>query len=213
MPGGVSLADGIPSVVDQAVRSLESIKEARKEIHGAIEPLAGIVREADCLIGALGLVKEVDSLQTREICQKASDIMESSAVLASSMMIMGAESRHHAEPKELRPQDYQYSHLETILEQLRDSRAALESLMTRVNVGVLGSARDGYQVSRSDLLSANDMIRGVFGVDMAMYTVLQHKIYEQTDDLIVLDDADAELLGLPRRLKDRNQDWRTTVLG
>jgi hypothetical protein len=167
-------------VVDRAVLSLEAVKEARHEIWGAAVPLNGIVMEADCLINALSLVKEIDSFQTAEIGRKAQGIMELSPLLAASMMVMGAESRHQVEPRILQPHDHEYSHLNAMLWKLQDAREALERLMTAAYVGVQGNSRDGFRVSRHLLVDTNSRVRGVFGVDTMIFIELQDKLREQT---------------------------------
>lgn len=166
-------------MVDQAVLKLECIKEAREEICGATEPLGGIVDEANCLINALNLIKEVDSFQTREIGREARGIVELSALLIASMLVMSAESRHRIQPRELQPQDHEYHHLEAMLGQLREARKTLESSMTAAYVGLQGNSQDGFQVSRKRLVDANEKIKKVFGVDTLVYIRLQDQLSAQ----------------------------------
>ncbi|GAB1312494.1 hypothetical protein MFIFM68171_02704 [Madurella fahalii] len=208
---GATTNGGISAVVDQAVLKLESIKEARDEIRGATEPLSGIVDEANCLIDALNLIKEVDSFQTREIGRRAQGIVELSALLIASMMVMSAESRHRIEPRELQPRDHEYNHLEAMLGQLRDARKTLESSMTAAHVGLQGNSQDGFQVSRQRLVDANERIRKVFGVDTFVFTRLQDHLRVQAADIIKLNDADANRLGLPQVSSDRIEKWRAAM--
>jgi hypothetical protein len=177
--GGVTLTDGIPLVVDHAVLNLESIKEARTAICGAAEPLAGITSEANSLISALTLVKDMDALHTPEIGQRALAVMQLSALLASSMNILGAESRCHAEPRELQARDRGYSHLDGMLGQLRGEREALGGVMAGVYVGLQGTVLEGFRVSARGVVSANQRVQRVLGVDMVLFTRLQHRLLGQ----------------------------------
>ncbi|KXX82353.1 hypothetical protein MMYC01_201301 [Madurella mycetomatis] len=211
MAAGATTVEGIPAVVDQAVLKLECIKEARAEICGATEPLGGIVDEANCLINALNLVKEVDSFQTREIGREARGIVELSALLIASMLVMSAESRHRIQPRELQPQDHEYHHLEAMLGQLREARKTLENSMTAAYVGLQGNSQDGFQVSRKRLVDANERIKKVFGVDTLVYIRLQDQLSAQAADIIKLDDADANRLGLPQVSSDRIEEWRAAM--
>jgi hypothetical protein len=172
-------------VVDRAVLNLNAIKGARKEIYGAVGPLEDIGGEADFLINSLALVKATPNLQTTGVGQQAYEVMVLTARLAVSMMIIGAENRRNSEPQELRPDDYEYNHLETMLGQLGNARAALADLISAVNVGLRGNARDGFQVSLRSLLSVNKKVRGVLGVNLILFDRLGHRIREQSGKSLV----------------------------
>ncbi|KAK3367351.1 hypothetical protein B0T24DRAFT_389178 [Lasiosphaeria ovina] len=212
MPGAVvTLADGIPKVVDRAVKNLNSVKEARKLIFGALGPLQGISDEANRLIGSLILVKDVASLQPAGIGQQAYDIMDLAARLNASMLIIGAENRRLGEPRELRAGDHEYIHLATMLGQLRSARTALTESIIMIRVGISGSARDGFRVARDRLLSVNNKVSSVLGTNLALYDQLYDKIMIKKEMVIELEDSDAERLGLPRLSGLVVEEWRTAV--
>ncbi|KAK4133549.1 hypothetical protein BT67DRAFT_53547 [Trichocladium antarcticum] len=211
MTGGVSLEDGIPTVLDHATTNLESVKEACGAICGAAEPLAGIGREANRLIGALALVRDLAALQTPEVGARALAVVQLGALLASSMNILGAETRHHqAEPRELQARDRGYSHLDVMLRRLTEEREALAGAVAGVYVGLQGDVVEGFRVSGKGVVSVNGRVRGALGVDTVLFTRLQHRLC-QTEDIIKLDDADAEQLGLPQRSSTRIEQWRAGV--
>ncbi|KAK3331222.1 hypothetical protein B0H66DRAFT_93264 [Apodospora peruviana] len=211
MSGAITLSDGTPKVVDKAIQNLKTVKEARKGICGAMEPLDGIENEADRLIGSLTLVRDVVSLQTAGVGQQAFDIMTLAARLTASMMIMAAENRRTAEPNELRSDDYEYGHLETMHSQLGDANVLLINLVRAVHVGLTGNPRDGFSVERSALVSVNDKIKSATGTNLILYDRLKDRIGQQTDALIKLSDDDAVYVGLPRVSATMVEQWRTTV--
>ena len=87
----VTLADGFVPVSDKAIDNLHSVKESRHELHGAKEPLDGIIAEADRMINILTLAQGMQALQSDAINRQAFDIMELAARLTVLMMTMGAE--------------------------------------------------------------------------------------------------------------------------
>ncbi|KAK0612413.1 hypothetical protein B0T17DRAFT_406425 [Bombardia bombarda] len=207
----VTLADGVVKVVDRAVLNLESVKGARKEICGAVEPLHGIENEANRLIGSLTLVKGVEALQTTGIGQQIYDIMVLASRLTASMMTMGAENRRRTEPVALKSSDYEYHHLETMLGQVRDARTNLTELISTAPVGLRGNARDGFCVARASLLDINSKVREVTGVNLVLFEQMESKLNIQFDALVKVDDTDAEHLGLPRISGKMVEQWRALV--
>jgi len=181
-PGAVTLADGVPRIVDRAVINLHSVQDARNEIGGAAEPLGGIDFEASELINTLTLLKQVEALHTTTIRQKAFDIMVMASTLTASMMIMGAENRRTEEPQQLGPTDAAYRHLMTMLGQLNEARETLGRLMTGVLVGLAGNPRDGFHVVRDSLLSTNGKVRSVLGRNLVLYDFMEERLLENTGE-------------------------------
>lgn len=169
-------ADEFSEVADNAILNLGAVKEARKELHGAKEPLKEIVKEATRMIDLLVVAKSSEALQTPGIGQHVFDIMELAARLNSSMLIMGAENRRNLEPRVLRPEHHEYGHLSRMCGQLAEARSGLEDLVLAGRVALRGNAREGYVVTRDSLLDANQKVRSALGVDLLLYRHLRAKL-------------------------------------
>ncbi|KAK3695817.1 hypothetical protein B0T22DRAFT_489046 [Podospora appendiculata] len=210
--GAITLADGIGSVADLAMLNLQSIKSARHEIHGATAPLNNIESEADLLLALLALIKATAALQTPSVAQQAYLVMGLASRLTGSMLTMGAENRRsppRETPRELKPADHEYGHLETMLGQLRRAREALAELVCKVRVGLRGNARDGFWVTVAVVEGVNALVREAVGRDLEVWEVVGGR--GGVDGLVKLDDADIEKLGLPRLAGSVVEKWRNDV--
>ncbi|KAM7188383.1 hypothetical protein V8F20_010581 [Naviculisporaceae sp. PSN 640] len=203
--------EGISGVADKAVRNLESVRAARHEIYGAVEPLDGIESEAVRLIRLLTLVKDVQLLQTPAVGHQAFDAMDLGARLTASMSLIGAENRRRPEPKVLRSGDPEYTHLQTMEGQMKETRVLLGDLVSSVHVGLRGNPRDGFAVERQVLLEANDKVKRASGANLLLYSRLRHKLEDNKDLLVQLDDDDAVGVGLPRVSGTMVQEWLDNV--
>jgi len=108
----ITLADGFITAADKAIDNLHSVKESRNELHGAKEPLDGIVAEADRTIDILTLAQGVQGVQSDAVNRQTLVIMELASRLAVLMMTMGAENQRNIEPRVLQSDDIEYGHLE-----------------------------------------------------------------------------------------------------
>ena len=178
----MTLDDGFVKVANRAIVNLETVKDTRKEICGAAEPLEGIGGEADRLISSVVLARAVESLQTPAVGQKTVEIMELASRLAASMLIIGAENRRLKTPRELQSGDPVYEHLAGMRRQLGTAREALVELILSVGVGLQGNARDGWAIERRALVDANENVSDALGTDLRFFRQLQHKVDHQTGE-------------------------------
>ncbi|KAK4451320.1 hypothetical protein QBC34DRAFT_401680 [Podospora aff. communis PSN243] len=125
----ITLSDGFVPVADKAIDNLNSVKESRNELHGANEPLEGIMAEADRLIDILNLAQGVQDIQSDAVNRQAFVIMELASRLTVLMMTMGAENRRALEPRVFQPADAEYRHLEGMLRQLESAHTKLSDLI------------------------------------------------------------------------------------
>ncbi|KAK3337651.1 hypothetical protein B0T19DRAFT_80310 [Cercophora scortea] len=179
--------------------NLQRIKSARHEIHGATAPLNSIDAEADLLLALLALIKATAPLQTAGVNQQAYLVMDIASRLTGSMLTMGAENRRSPPcetPRELKPADHEYGHLETMLGQLRRAREALADLVCKVRAGLKGNARDGFWVAVDLAEGVSGKVKEAVGRDLEIWEVVRGR--EAVDGLVKLNDADVEKLGLPR---------------
>ncbi|KAK0633960.1 hypothetical protein B0T14DRAFT_420282 [Immersiella caudata] len=127
----ITLTDGFIPVADKAIDNLHSVKESRNELHGAKEPLEGIVAEADRVIDILTVAQGVQGVQSDAVNRQTFVIMELASRLTVLMMTMGAENRRTLEPRMLKPENAEYRHLEGMLRQLESAHAVLSELIRR----------------------------------------------------------------------------------
>lgn len=175
---------GILEVSKRAVNALKEIKDKRKLIFGAVEPLDGIESEADRLIGMLTLVKEDGRFHRSSIGLEADFIMKRSGIIHFEMCMMASINHGMPEPMVLKPEDKPYRHLQTIHGCLTDARIRLAKLVCTVRVGIVGNPRDGYFVKRRVLTVVNDKVRRVAGDNLGLYDRLKDKVEGQTGTFV-----------------------------
>ncbi|KAK3372209.1 hypothetical protein B0H63DRAFT_484070 [Podospora didyma] len=214
----ITLDDGIHVVVKEAVSTLSDLKELRKEIHGAIKPLNGIVKEADRLIRSLTLVRDVPDFHTTAVGQQAVSIMRMCALYYGNMAIMAAENRRMNifEPKVLRKGDHETGVLENMLNRLTDARTVLVNQIIAIRVGLYGSDRDGFRISPDVLIRVNKLAKTALGRNLVIYDQLKDKLPVKAkkghaDDLIKLKDAEADAPDHPSSSRTMTDEWRATV--
>ncbi|KAK5655970.1 hypothetical protein OQA88_5108 [Cercophora sp. LCS_1] len=203
--------ESFSKVAEKAISALCDVKQARHELHGAQEPLEGIVKEANRMTDLINVAKSTEALQTPGIAPHVAHITELMVRLFSSMMIMGAENRRLLEPRVLLPEHHEYGHLSRMCLQLAEARSGLEDLVLAGRVALRGNAREGYVVVRDSLRDANDKVRSALGVDLLLYKHLKARMEAGGDNIIRLTDAEIERLGLPRVSGPRVEQWRAVV--
>ncbi|KAL2255279.1 hypothetical protein VTK26DRAFT_3696 [Humicola hyalothermophila] len=148
-----------------------------------------------------------------EVGMRAQGVMQLAALLGSSLMVMGAESRYRmgcGRAAGYGVSEPEWCHLEAMLGRLREARRGLETAVVGVWAGLSGDARDGFWVDRQRLVGVNERVRRVIGADLALYARLKERLMHG-GDIIRLDDADAERMGLPQRPSARIEQWREGV--
>ncbi|KAL2136567.1 hypothetical protein VTI74DRAFT_3112 [Chaetomium olivicolor] len=206
--GGISLSDGLPTVIQHALHSLATLKVVRAELRGATALLAGIVDEATRLAAALTLINDTPRLQAPDVCQRCLAVTQLAAWLSSTLMVMAADSRRQVHPRELEPGGQEWACLEGVWSQLREARNGLEGSVAGVYVGLRGDVREGFRVERKALMGVGERVREVMGVELVLYARLRGRLGEGGGKLIKLDDADAARLGLPQTTSMRVEQWR-----
>lgn len=160
--------------------ALKEIKDKRRLIFGAVEPLDGIESEADRLIGLLSLVKDHGRFRKSSICLEADFIMKRSGIIHFDMCMMASINHGMPEPMVLKPDDKPYRHLQSIRACLRDARIRLAKIVCTVRVGIVGNPRDGYFVKRRVLMIVNDKVKRLAGGNLGLYDRLKDKVEHQT---------------------------------
>lgn len=160
--------------------ALNEIKDKRRLIFGATEPLDGIESEADRLIGLLTLVKDDGRFRRSSVGLEADFIMKRSGIIHFEMCMIASINHGMPEPMVLKPDDKPYRHLLSIHSCLRDARIRLAKLVCTVRVGIVGNPRDGYFVRRKILTVVNDRVRRVAGSNLGLYDHLKDKVEHQT---------------------------------
>ncbi|AEO64887.1 uncharacterized protein THITE_2111257 [Thermothielavioides terrestris NRRL 8126] len=128
-------------------------------------------------------------------------------------MLMAAEGRRAGpEPRALEPGGREWAHVEALRDELRELRDELAGLVRGVNVGLVdGSARDGYRVSRRELVAVNEKVKSVLGIELRLAEGLKAELEAQSGDYLKIDGAEASRLGLPLTVNSGAQEWRATV--
>ncbi|KAK3290300.1 uncharacterized protein B0H64DRAFT_378830 [Chaetomium fimeti] len=219
--GGISLADPLPTILAHALHSLAAIKQARdlNESPPAAAPLTAIVGEADALVAALHLVRDVPELQTPDVKAAVLGLTHLATSQSSSLMVMAADSLRVRPPpgvgggaaRQAAVQAEVAACLEAVLARLAAARREFAVLVGRVYVGVTGDVKEGFWVSRKEVVGVGEKVRGVLGVEMVLAERLGARLGEGSEDLIKLNDTDAALLGLPPTTSVRVEQWRAGV--
>ncbi|KAH6628815.1 hypothetical protein F5144DRAFT_604940 [Chaetomium tenue] len=215
--GGISLADPLPTILAHALHGLAAIKQARdlNEWRSAADPLAAIAGEADRLVAALHLVRDVPELQTPDVKAALLGLTHLATSLSSTLMVMAADSLRVRTPvggasvaRAAEVQAEVRACLEAVLARLGWARREFAVLVGRVYVGVTGGVKEGFWVSRREVVEVGEKVRGVLGVEMVLAERLGARLGEGSEDLIKLNDADAALLGLPQTTSVKIEQWR-----
>ncbi|EAQ90107.1 predicted protein [Chaetomium globosum CBS 148.51] len=219
--GGISLADPLPTILAHALHGLAAIKQARdlNEWRSAADPLAAIAGEADRLVAALHLVRDVPELQTPDVKAALLGLTHLATSLSSTLMVMAADSLRVRTPVGAESA----ASVARAAEVQAEVRACLRGGAGAAGVGRGGSLRcwwggcmwvlrggvkEGFWVSRREVVEVGEKVRGVLGVEMVLAERLGARLGEGSEDLIKLNDADAALLGLPQTTSVKIEQWR-----
>ncbi|KAG7291405.1 hypothetical protein NEMBOFW57_001424 [Staphylotrichum longicolle] len=191
----------LPSVIDRAQHSLASIASySQTEIHirGAADALAGIVDETTRLAAALGLVRDLECLQTPAVAAHARRVLQLAALLAGSMAVMAAESRRAMPLPRAEP-------LHRGRGQQQQQQQQQQQAKHRRGAAVVGRTR-GLEEEGAGAAGA-----GKGAGDNREWRHLQVMWGRLGDDIIKLGDAEAAQLGLPQTTTARVVQWRDSL--
>ena len=137
-------------------------------------------------MAALHLVRDVPALQTPDVKAAVLGLVYLGTSLSSSLMVMAADSLRVRTPvaggaggaRAAAVQREVAGCLEAVLERLGEARREFAVLVGRVYVGVTGGVKEGFWVSRREVVEVGEVVRRVLGVEMVLVERLGARLGE-----------------------------------